>query len=96
MEDFIPLNGSAGNSAPFGGKRRSHKKLRMVKKKTVRKMLKKMGLKMRGGTTGEVTATKVVDDKTTPGVVINPPATTGGKKHSKRHTKKRYLFGMKY
>ena len=94
MEDFIPLNGSAGNSAPFGGKRRSHKKLRMVKKKTVRKMLKKMGLKMRGGAAGEVTADKVVTDKEAPGVVVPPAA--GGKKHSKRHTKKRYLFGMKY
>ena len=48
-EGFIPLNGSAGNSAPVGGRRRSAKKLRMVKKKTVRRMLKKMGLKMRGG-----------------------------------------------
>ena len=35
--------------AAAGGRRRSHKKLRVVKKKTVRKMLKKMGLKMRGG-----------------------------------------------
>ena len=47
-----PLN--TGNAAPVssglaGGRRRSGKKLRMVKKKTVRKMLSKMGLKMRGG-----------------------------------------------
>ena len=34
---------------PLGGRRRSAKKLRVVKKKTVRRMLKKMGLKMRGG-----------------------------------------------
>lgn len=34
---------------PVGGRRRSAKKLRVVKKKTVRRMLKKMGLKMRGG-----------------------------------------------
>ena len=93
MEGFIPVNGSAGNSAPVGGKRRSHKKLRVVKKKTVRKMLKKMGLKMRGGATGEVTADKVVTDKDAPGVVV--PPTTGGKRHTKkRHTKKRSLFGM--
>jgi hypothetical protein len=42
------VNGSAGNSAPVGGRRRSHK-LRVVKKKTVRRMLAKQGLKMRGG-----------------------------------------------
>jgi len=112
MEEFIPLNGSAGNSAPvtslIGGKRRSHKKLRMVKKKTVRKMLKKMGLKMRGGAAGEMTADKIVDDKDATGVVI-PPVKTGGAYHmggkhhmggKRRHTKKshrrRSLFGMKY
>jgi hypothetical protein len=32
-----------------GGRRHSAKKLKLVKKKTVRKMLKKMGMKMRGG-----------------------------------------------
>ena len=48
-EGFIPANGSAGNSAPVvGGRRRSHK-LRMVKKSTVRRMLRSKGLKMRGG-----------------------------------------------
>jgi hypothetical protein len=34
---------------PVGGRRRSAKKLRLVKKRTVRRMLKGMGLKMRGG-----------------------------------------------
>ena len=49
MEAYT-ANSSAGNSAPFGGRRGSRgKKLRMVKKKTVRKMLKKLGMKMRGG-----------------------------------------------
>lgn len=49
------LNGSAGNSAPVGGRRGrksrsgSKKVLRVVKKSTVRNMLKKKGLKMRGG-----------------------------------------------
>ena len=98
-ESFVPLNGSAGNSAPVGGKRRSHKKLRMVKKKTVRKMLKKMGLKMRGGAAGgELTADKVVTDKEAPGVVV-PTVTTGGKRRTKKSTRphrRRSLFGMKY
>lgn len=45
------LNGTAGNSAPVTGgrRRRSSKKLRLIKKKTVRRMLAKKGLKMRGG-----------------------------------------------
>jgi len=40
------LNGSAGNSAPVGGRRR---KLQLVTKKQARKMLKKLGKKLRGG-----------------------------------------------
>jgi hypothetical protein len=97
MEGFIPVNGSAGNSAPVGGKRRSHKKLRMVKKKTVRKMLKKMGLKMRGGAAGEVTADKVVTDKEAPGVVVPPAAGGKRRRHTKKtHRRRRSLFGLKY
>jgi len=98
-EGFVPLNGSAGNSAPvtslIGGKRRSMKKLRMVKKKTVRKMLKKMGLKMRGGATPGV-----VPDPAAPLVVTKPDGSAEGgkrrtKKTSRRH-RRRSLFGMKY
>jgi hypothetical protein len=39
------LNGSAGNSAPVGGRRH---KLRKVSAKTIRRTLKKMGLKPKG------------------------------------------------
>jgi hypothetical protein len=49
------LNGSSGNSAPVGGPmggRRRSRKLRLVKKKTVRRMLAQRGLKMRGGGDG--------------------------------------------
>jgi len=95
-EGFVPLNGSVGNSAPAtGGKRRSHKKLRMVKKKTVRKMLKKMGLKMRGGEAGGV-----VPDPAAPLVVTKPEGSAeGGKRRTKktaRRHRRRSLFGMKY
>ena len=45
-ESFIPVNGSAGNSAPVGGRRH---KLKMVTRKAARKALKKLGMKMRGG-----------------------------------------------
>jgi len=47
-EPFIPVNGSAGNSAPVGGRRRSGK-LKLVTRKQARKVLKKLHLKMRGG-----------------------------------------------
>lgn len=83
VEGFIPVNGSAGNSAPVGGRRHS-RKLRMVKKSTVRRMLKSKGLKMRGG--GE------------PGA--DAPAAMGGRRRRKSSKKsrgrRRSLFGMKY
>ena len=87
-EGFVPLNGSVGNSAPAtGGKRRSHKKLRMVKKSTVRRMLRSKGLKMRGG--GDAGAP--------PG---DSGASMGGRRRRKsrgRSTRRRRsLFGMKY
>ena len=87
VEGYIPVNGSAGNSSPFaGGRRRSHKKLRMVKKSTVRRMLKSKGLKMRGG--GDA-----------PSSGPEPPK-MGGRRHRKsrgRSTRRRRsLFGMKY
>jgi hypothetical protein len=46
MENFGAVNGTAGNSAPVGGRRR---KLQLVTKKQARKMLKKLGKKLRGG-----------------------------------------------
>ena len=89
VEGFIPLNGSAGNSAPVtGGKRH---KLKLVTRKQARKLLKKMGRKMRGG-----------DDK--PGAIVTAKPgddeAVGGrrhrtKKHSRRH-RGRSMFGLKY
>ena len=80
------IDGSAGNAAPFGGRRRGHsaKKLRLVKKKTVRRMLAKKGLKMRGGADA---------------AVPSAPAVEGGRRHKKTHKKshrRRSIFGMKY
>ncbi len=92
-EAFIPLNGSAGNSAPVTGGRRH--KLKLVTRKQARKLLKKMGKKMRGGDAqpGAV----VVDDK-----AKLDGTGMGGRRH-RRHTKKthrrhrrRSLFGLKY
>lgn len=87
-EAFIPLNGSAGNSAPVTGGRRHHRKLKLVTRKQARKLLKKMGKKMRGGNPDAPGA--VVDEKT--------DTTMGGRR---RHTKKTHrrgksLFGLKY
>jgi len=89
VEGYIPVNGSAGNSAPVaGGRRRSHKKLRVVKKSTVRRMLKAKGLKMRGGAPEGAEA-------------MAAEGATGGrrhrrKSHKKTHRRRRSLFGMKY
>ena len=84
-----PLNGSAGNSAPVGGRRRSGKKLHLVKKSTVRRMLKKHGLKMRGGAGSPASG----DAVPTPG----SDSVMGGrrrKSHRKSHRRsRRGLFG---
>ena len=84
-EAFIPLNGSAGNSAPVTGGRRHRKHLKLVTRKQARKLLKKMGKKMRGG----------ADE---PAAIVEE-STEGGRR--RRHTKKthrrgRSLFGLKY
>ena len=74
--------GHTFTGAPVGGRRRSHK-LRLVKKKTVRRMLAKKGLKMRGGAEPETTAEAGV------------AAPTGGrrrKSHKKTHRRRRGLF----
>ena len=90
MEGYT-ANSTAGNSAPFGGRRRSAKKLRLVNKKTVRRVLAKKGLKMRGG------------EPTKEEMAVAPPA--GGRRHRKSHRKshrkthrrsRRSLFGLNY
>jgi len=94
MEDL--KGGSALSPASVGGRRRSHKKLRLVKKKTVKKMLKKMGLKMRGGASGEVTGANVVTDPAATGAVV-PPALGGRRRKGKSHRRSgKGLFGMKF
>ena len=67
---------SALSPSPLSGgrRRRSSKKLRLVKKKTVRRMLARQGLKMRGGA-GEAPAPPAGDDA---------PA-MGGRRHRRSH-----------
>lgn len=74
------LNGTAGNSAPVGGKRRS---LKLVTKKAARKALKKLGMKLRGG----AAADPVVADAKTDLPAVVPSA--GGRRRHGGKTKKR-------
>jgi hypothetical protein len=88
--------GAALSPLPLGGRRRSHKKLRLVKKKTVRRMLKKMGLKLRGGAAGELKPGSLASDPAATGAVVKPAE--GGRRRRrtgrKSHRRSRKLFGM--
>lgn len=91
-EAFTPLNGSAGNSAPVTGGRRGSRKLKVVTRKQARKLLKKLGKKMRGGQ--EDDAVMVPKD------VTKEATTSAGRRHrgtKKTHRRRgRSLFGLKY
>ena len=83
------VNGTAGNSAPLSGGRR-RKSVRKVSAKTIRKTLKKLGLKPKG---------RVVlkgGDGTTVGDVP-APAVGAGRRSRRRGTRKsglRRMFGL--
>jgi hypothetical protein len=85
--------------APATGGRRhrkhSAKKLRLVNEKTVRRMLAKKGLKMRGG---EPTGADMAAVGGGPGPAL-APAPTGGRRRrgGKTHRRRgKSLFGMKF
>ena len=87
MEGFIPANGSAGNSAPVVGGRRH--KLKLVTKRQARKILKKLGKKLRGGAPDDAVAV--------PAAVVAPSA--GGKRTRKKRSASRKaslgkMFGL--
>ena len=94
-EPFV-VNSTAGNSAPFGGRRRHHK-LKLVTKKVARKHLKKMGMKIRGGAASDPVA---VPEEMAPAGAPDAKPAAGGRRHrgTKKHTKRhrRSLFGLKY
>ena len=87
------------DSAPAsGGRRHKHsaKKLRLVKKKTVRRMLAKNGLKMRGG---EPTGADMAAVGGGPGPALAPASTGGRRRRHRGRTHRRRgksLFGMKF
>jgi len=90
---------NTNNHAPVGGRRRGTKKqpkLRLVKKKTVRRMLKKMGMRMRGGA-------DLKEAMASPPVPSPPTTTTGGSATAltpgqtagrRRRHKKKGLMGL--
>lgn len=87
-EAFVPVNGSAGNSAPVtGGRRHSKKHLKLVTRKQARKLLKKLGKKMRGGAP--------TDPVAVPADMKEDGAMGGRRRHrTKKHRKsRRSLFG---
>lgn len=92
VEPFVPLNGSAGNSAPVSGGKR-HGKLKLVTRKQARKMLKKLGKKMRGGAEDAVVAVPKEVEKAA-------DTAMGGRRRrgqtKKTHRRGRSMFGLKY
>jgi hypothetical protein len=97
MSAEVPVGGSIALSpAAVGGRRgRSSKKLKLVKKKTVRRMLKKLGMKMRGGADATLAPAAAADAVAK---VADGATATGGRRHRKsaRKSKGRGLFGMRY
>lgn len=77
------LNGTAGNSALVGGRRR---KLQLVTKKQARKMLKKLGKKLRGG----------ADEPVVVATDAAPAPKAGGKRTRKNRSASRRasIFGL--
>jgi len=96
MEAYTPVNGSAGNSAPVGGKKH-RKSMKLVTKKRARTILKKLGMKLRGGAEDTKVAVPMADEDA---AKTDPPASTGGRRHrgakKTQRRGKRSLFGLKY
>jgi len=94
-----PLNGTAANAAPVGGRR--HRSAKKVSAKTIRRTLRKLGLKPKGrvvlkGGEGEVAA-PAAPAAAAPagGRRRRHTRREGGRRHrSRRHT--RSLFGLHY
>ena len=80
MEGFTPLNGSANNSMPVGGRRHRSGKLKLVTRKQARKLLKRLGRKMRGGAPDA------------PGAVVaeKSDAAMGGRRRTRKHRGKHH------
>jgi len=83
--------------ASIGGRRRrSMKKLRLVKKKTVRRMLARQGLRMRGGGMGAPAPALASESKSDPAPVTGSMGGRRRKSHRKSHRRRKSLFGMRF
>jgi hypothetical protein len=96
MEGFSPTNGSAGNSAPVGGRR--HRSVKKVSAKTIRRTLRKLGMKPKGRVVLKGGEGAPTPDAAAPSA---PPA--GGRRHHSRKSRRggrrhrsRSLFGLRY
>jgi len=85
--------------ASIGGRRRrSMKKLRLVKKKTVRRMLARQGLRMRGGGMGAPAPALASQASSGPAPTGSSDVSGGRrrKSHRKSHRRSKSLFGMRF
>jgi hypothetical protein len=98
MEAYTPVNGSAGNSAPVGGRRH---KLKLITKKKARKALKKLGLKIRGGADEAVAVDPAIAKAAMGGADATDavaPVTAGRRRRATKKTRRgrrKSLFGLK-
>jgi len=81
------LNGTAGNSAPVGGRR--HKSARKVSAKTIRKTLRKLGMKPKGRV-----VLKGGADMAAPAAAPAEAPKGGRRRKSARKSGLRKLFGL--
>lgn len=91
-----PLNGTAANAAPVGGRR--HRSAKKVSAKTIRRTLRKLGMKPKGrvvlkGGEGEPAAPAPAAPAAEGGRRRRSHRRHGGR-HTRRHT--RSLFGLRY
>ena len=93
VEPYTPLNGSVGNSATVGGKR---KKMKLVTKKKARRVLKKLGMKFRGGAEDAAVAVPKEDIEASGEDTTTAGRRRRGKKTARRSKSRRSIFGMKY
>ena len=84
VEPYTPLS----PGATLGGKR---KKLKLVTKKRARRVLRKLGMKFRGGAEDEKVAVPKED-----AAAAGETGMGGRRRKTHKKSKKRSLFGMRY
>lgn len=86
------LNSSSGNSAPVGGRRHSKKHMKKVSAKTIKKTLRRLGMKPKGRVV-------IKGGEIDPVTGKEKEVGMGGRRHrrgtKKTHRKTRGLFGMR-